>query len=194
MSSPAQSAYRGKSLATIGLGAGSISSTPSIQGAPTALKSVSDLDLLSYTKPQPYLEQDIDQVREIELQSLHGRVTGGIYQPGWGVANDYRLDTPDACQDTMNHIALPGYFSELCHLPNAYFLSQYNMNLTWQVAIGSHLRLRFEQEVRATEMEVHGLRNQTKNFGTLLEAEADMKKVAEAKNVQLTKELESLRV
>nr|GEY06920.1 hypothetical protein [Tanacetum cinerariifolium] len=48
-----------------------------------------------------------------------------------------------------------------------------------QVAMGSQLRLRFEQE--------------TSNLKTLLEAEADMKKAAEAKNVDLPKELESLR-
>nr|GEX93153.1 hypothetical protein [Tanacetum cinerariifolium] len=44
------------------------------------------------------------------------------------------------------------------------------------------------------EMEVHGLHNQTKNLETLLEAEVDMKNVAEAKIAKLTKELESLRV
>ncbi|GJT30695.1 hypothetical protein Tco_0910970 [Tanacetum coccineum] len=35
VSSPAHSAYEGKSLATMGLGVGSISSTPSAQGVPT---------------------------------------------------------------------------------------------------------------------------------------------------------------
>ncbi|GJV09147.1 hypothetical protein Tco_1346803 [Tanacetum coccineum] len=44
------------------------------------------------------------------------------------------------------------------------------------------------------ESEVHGLRNRTQNLETLLEAEVDIKKVAEAKNDELTKELESLRV
>ncbi|GJX72369.1 hypothetical protein Tco_0309540 [Tanacetum coccineum] len=39
---PAHSAYGGKSLAAMGLGAGFISSTPSAQGTPTAAKSVSD--------------------------------------------------------------------------------------------------------------------------------------------------------
>ncbi|GJX29064.1 hypothetical protein Tco_0237143 [Tanacetum coccineum] len=56
---------------------------------------------------------------------------------------------------------------------------------------------KLDQEVkslRATETEVHDLCNQTKNLETLLEAEADMKKAAEAKNAELTKELESLRV
>ncbi|GJW32927.1 hypothetical protein Tco_0052959 [Tanacetum coccineum] len=152
--------------------------------------------------PPKVLKRD-HVVREIDLRSLLGRVTGGIYQPGWGLTNDCRLDTPAACQDTVDHIVPPGYFSELRHLPNADFLSQYNMNLARQVAMGSQLRLRFEQEVRllkkarakiarrdqriqvreeeikkldqevkslkATETEVHGLRNQTKNLETLLE-------------------------
>ncbi|GKB20083.1 hypothetical protein Tco_0854006 [Tanacetum coccineum] len=156
------------------------------------------------------------------------RSLGDIYQPGWDVTNDCRLDTPDACQDTVDHIAPLRYSFELCHLLNADFLSQYNINLARQVAIGSQLRLRFEQEVRllkkarakiarrdqrirvrkeeikkldqevkslrAIETKVHGLCNQTKNLGTLLEAEADMKKVAEAKNAELTKELESLHI
>ncbi|GKF84054.1 hypothetical protein Tco_0248952 [Tanacetum coccineum] len=94
------------------------------------------------------------------------------------------------------------------------------------VAMGSQLRLRFEQEVRllkkatakiarhdqkiqareeeikkldkeigslrTVETEVHGLRNRTQNLETLLEAEVDMKKVAEAKSVDLAGELESL--
>ncbi|GKA38503.1 hypothetical protein Tco_0731054 [Tanacetum coccineum] len=47
-----------------------------------------------------------------------------------------------------DHIVPPGYFSELRHLPNTDFLSQYNINLAWQVAMGSQLRLRFEHEVR----------------------------------------------
>nr|GEX35835.1 hypothetical protein [Tanacetum cinerariifolium] len=97
-----------------------------------------------------------------------------------------------------------------------------------QVAMGSQLRLRFEQEVRllkkatakiakqdqriqpreeeikkldqeikslsAVEAEVHGLHNQTKNLETLLEAEVDMKKAADAKNAKLAKEFLSLRV
>ncbi|GJR42923.1 hypothetical protein Tco_1311026 [Tanacetum coccineum] len=50
------------------------------------------------------------------------------------------------------------------------------------------------KSLRATETKVHGLRNQTKNLGTLLEAEADMKTVVEAKNAELTNELESLHV
>ncbi|GKB87544.1 hypothetical protein Tco_0959816 [Tanacetum coccineum] len=150
-----------------------------------------------------------------------------IYQPGWGVTNDCRLDTLVACQDMVDHTVPPGYFLELRHLPNTEFLAQCNINLARQVALGSQLRLRFEQEVRllkkaksqvarrneriqvkeeeikrlgeeveslkVVETEVHGLRNQTKNLETLLEAEVDMKKAAEAKNAELAKELESHR-
>ncbi|GJU56456.1 hypothetical protein Tco_1230170 [Tanacetum coccineum] len=174
---PAQSTHGGKSLASIGLDAGSILSTPVAQDPSTTTKSVSDPEPLSYVKPHPYPEQDIAQsskgtateiptedvsTAEVNIQFSvrspeSGRSTsvpsvvgspGGIYQPRWGVTNDCRLDTPDACQDVVDHIVPPGYFSELRHLPNADFLSQYNINLARKVAMGSQLRLRFEQEVR----------------------------------------------
>ncbi|GJY33279.1 hypothetical protein Tco_0417748 [Tanacetum coccineum] len=77
-----------------------------------------------------------------------GGLPGGIYQPGWGVTNNFRLDSPEACQDMVDHIVPPGYFFELRHLHNTGFLSRYNMNLARQVAMGSQLRLKFEQEVR----------------------------------------------
>ncbi|GKD93876.1 hypothetical protein Tco_1373713 [Tanacetum coccineum] len=164
--------------------------------------------------------------KSTSIPSIEGS-PGAIYQPGWGVTNDCRLDTPKACQDMVDHTVSPGYFSELRHLPKTDFLAQYNTNLKRQVALVSQLRLRFEQEVRllkkakaqvarrneriqvreeeikrlgeeveslkAVEMKVHGLRNQTKNLETLLEAEVDMKKDTEAKNAELVRELESLR-
>ncbi|GKA90191.1 hypothetical protein Tco_0812061 [Tanacetum coccineum] len=49
------------------------------------------------------------------------------------------------------------------------------------------------KSLRVVEAEVHGLRNQARNLETLLEAEVDMKKVVEAKNVDLAGELEILR-
>nr|GFB63994.1 hypothetical protein [Tanacetum cinerariifolium] len=50
------------------------------------------------------------------------------------------------------------------------------------------------KSLMVVEAKVHGLRNQTKNLETLLEAEVDMKKAVEAKNAELAKELESLGV
>ncbi|GJV37251.1 hypothetical protein Tco_1409728 [Tanacetum coccineum] len=200
---------------------------------------VSDPDPLSYAKPQSIPEQDVVQSSRGEVvagdpnsekstsfTSLTGSPSG-IYQLGWGVTNSCRLDTPEACQDMVDHIVPPGYFSELRHLPNEDILSQYMINLARQVALGSQLRLRFEQEnrllkratekvtkrdqriqareeevrklekevksLRVADAEVQGLRNQTKNLETLLEAEVDIKKATEAKNAELGKELESLR-
>ncbi|GKF34411.1 hypothetical protein Tco_0107611, partial [Tanacetum coccineum] len=99
---------------------------------------------------------DPDSEKSTSFTSLTGSPSG-IYQPGWGVTNSCRLESPDVCQDV--------------------------------VAMGSQLRLRFEQEARllkrATEK---GLRNQTKNLEALLEAEVDMKKAMEAENVELAKE------
>ncbi|GJX10654.1 hypothetical protein Tco_0200513 [Tanacetum coccineum] len=49
------------------------------------------------------------------------------------------------------------------------------------------------KSLKAVETEVHDFVSRVKNLETLHEAEVDMKKVAEAKNVGLAKELESLR-
>nr|GEV96970.1 G-type lectin S-receptor-like serine/threonine-protein kinase At4g27290 isoform X1 [Tanacetum cinerariifolium] len=54
---------------------------------------------------------------------------GSVYQPKWGVTNGSLLDTLEACQDLVDHVAPPGYFSELRHMHNEEFLRQYNVNL-----------------------------------------------------------------
>nr|GEW58940.1 ribonuclease H-like domain-containing protein [Tanacetum cinerariifolium] len=147
----------------------------------------------SYLCPKPVFHGE-SEVREIVLISLRGRVAKDIYQAGWVVTNNCLLNTPAACQDMVEYIVPSGYYLELRHLPNADFLSQYNKNLAQQVAMGSQLRLRFEQEVRDVKAESDDLRNRTKNLDTLFEAKVDMKKAAEARNVKLAKELKSIRV
>ncbi|GKD39209.1 hypothetical protein Tco_1259416, partial [Tanacetum coccineum] len=121
-----------------------------------------------------------------------------------GVPNDCRLDTLEACQDVVDHIAPPGYFSKLRHLPTDEFLSQYNINLARQVAMGSQLRLRFEQEAKILKKSMAQVarRDQRiairekhiKDLEAQLEAEINMKKAAEVKNSKVTKELEDLRM
>ncbi|GJW62959.1 hypothetical protein Tco_0114843 [Tanacetum coccineum] len=129
---------------------------------------------------------------------------GIIYQPGWGVPNSCRLDTLEACQDVVDHIAPLGYFSELRHLPNDEFLSQYNINLARQVAMGSQLRLRFEQEAKLLKKSVAQVARRDQRIATRekhikdleaqLEVEINMKKATEVKNSEVTKELEDLRM
>ncbi|GJT78833.1 hypothetical protein Tco_1045558 [Tanacetum coccineum] len=128
---------------------------------------------------------------------------GGIYQPEWGVTNGCRLDTPSSCQELVDHLAPLGYFSELRHLPNEEFLGQFNMTLAQHVAMGSQLRLRFEQEakllrksvaqVARRDQRIQAMEGEKKNLEPLLEAEADMTRAVEAKNAELVKEMESLR-
>ncbi|GKC07606.1 hypothetical protein Tco_0999216, partial [Tanacetum coccineum] len=103
-----------------------------------------------------------------------------------------------------DHIASPGYFSELRHLPNDEFLSQYNINLARQVAMGSQLRLRFEQEAKLWKKYVAQVARRDQRIATSekhikdleaqLEAEINMKNAAEVRNSEVTKELEDLRM
>nr|GEY77287.1 hypothetical protein [Tanacetum cinerariifolium] len=82
-------------------------------------------------------------------------------------------------------------------------LPQYNVNLARQVAMGSQLRLRFEQEAKLLKKSVAQVARrdkriqarelEIKNLEALLETEADMKKAAKDKSARLIKELEDMR-
>ncbi|GKB96783.1 hypothetical protein Tco_0982920 [Tanacetum coccineum] len=156
-------------------------------------QDVSDPEPLSYAKSHPYSQQEISQVSDTEIpaggvattevpglfsaESLESKrsmyvpsVEGSpraIYQPGWGVTNDYRLDTLETCQDIVDHTVPPGE-EEIKRLGEEF------------------------KSLKVVKTKVNGLRNQTKNLETLLEAEADMKMATEAMNAELAKELESL--
>nr|GEX98412.1 hypothetical protein [Tanacetum cinerariifolium] len=214
-SHPPQSTFGGKSLAFIGIGAGTTVSAPATQEIPVHTEGVSDPDPLSYAKPRPAPEQDVaqsfrkavvtkdpDSKKSTSFTSMVGS-PGSIYQPGWGVTNNCRLDTLAACQDMVDHIVPPGYFSELRHLPNDEFQNQYNTTLARQVAMGSQPRLRFEQETKLLKKALAQVARQDKriearekhirNVEALLEAEVDTEEATEAKNVELTK-LDALNI
>nr|GFB42461.1 hypothetical protein [Tanacetum cinerariifolium] len=74
---------------------------------------------------------------------------GSVYRPEWGVTNGSLLDTPKACQDLVDHVAPPGYFAKLHHMPNDEFLRQYNVNLARQVAMGSHGEEKLKADLRS---------------------------------------------
>nr|GFB23185.1 hypothetical protein [Tanacetum cinerariifolium] len=126
-----------------------------------------------------------------------------VYRPEWGVTNGSLLDTPEACQDLVDHDAPLGYFSELRHIRNKDFLGQYNINLARQVAMGSQLHLRFEQEakllrisvsqVARRDQKIQARESKIKNLEVLLETEAGMKRATEEKSVGLSQELERMR-
>nr|GEW06566.1 hypothetical protein [Tanacetum cinerariifolium] len=86
---------------------------------------------------------------------------------------------------------------------NASSSAEYNINLARQVAIGSQLRLRFEQEAKLLRKSVAQVAHrdqriqarelEIKNLEARLETEAGMKKAVEDKSAMLIKELEDLR-
>nr|GEW68687.1 hypothetical protein [Tanacetum cinerariifolium] len=170
------SSHGGKSLAAIQLGLASTASVP--EDAPTG---VSDPDPLSFADPPTRPPADVAQSSqgitvaedpESENSSSPAEVgsPGSVYRPEWGVTNGSLLDTPEACQDLVDHVAPPGYFSELRHMHNDEFLRQYNVNLARQ----------------ARELEI-------KNLEALLEAKANTKKAAEDRSAGLSQELENMR-
>ncbi|GJU73545.1 hypothetical protein Tco_1264950 [Tanacetum coccineum] len=107
-----------------------------------------------------------------------------IYLPRWGVTNDCRLDIPEACQDMVDHT-----------VPLASG-SGFPDEVKDRTRVREEEIKRLGEEVKSLkvmEMEVHSLRNQTKNLETLPEAEVDMKKAMEAKNAELAKDEERIK-
>ncbi|GKD42361.1 hypothetical protein Tco_1267006 [Tanacetum coccineum] len=178
---PEQSTHRGKSLAAMGLGEDSTFTSTTQE----THVDVSYLEPLSYAKPHPYSQSF--RVPDIEI-------------PAGGVATT----------------EVPGLFSAESQSQRDLLAlgSQLRLRLEQEVRLLKKARAqvarcneriqvreeeikRLSEEVKSlkvVETEVHGLRNQTKNLKTLLEAEVDMKKATEAKNAELAKELESLCV
>nr|GEW40711.1 putative transposase (putative), gypsy type [Tanacetum cinerariifolium] len=210
-SRPTQSTHGGKSLAAMELGKGSTRPVPASRGVPV---DVSDPDPLSFADLQSLPTADVSQsskgaavVEDPESKNISFtsmiESPKSIYRPEWGVTSGCLLDALEACQYLVDHIAPPGYFSDLRHFYNDDFLKQYNVNLARQVAMGSQLRLRFEQEakllkksvaqVARRDKRIQARENEIKNLETPLKAETDMKKAAEGKSAELSKELENLR-
>nr|GFB31424.1 transposase (putative), gypsy type [Tanacetum cinerariifolium] len=87
--------------------------------------------------------------------------------------------------------------------PDPLAFAGYNVNLARQVAMGSQLRLRFEQEAKLLKKSVAQVARrqkriqdrelEIKNLEVLLETEAEMKRAAEGKNAELMRELEDIR-
>nr|GEZ24282.1 hypothetical protein [Tanacetum cinerariifolium] len=206
---PLGSSHGGKSLAAIQLGLASTASMP--EDAPT---EVNDPDPLSFTDPPARPPADVTQSSqgivaagdpESENASSPAEVGSpeSVYRPELGVTNGNLLDTPEACQDLMDHVAPSGYFFELRHMHNDEFFRQYNFNLARQVAMGSQLRLRFEQEakllrksvaqVARRDRRIQARELEIKNLEALLEAEANTKKAAKDRSAGLSQELENMR-
>nr|GFA06745.1 transposase (putative), gypsy type [Tanacetum cinerariifolium] len=206
---PLGSSHEGKSLAAMQL---CLASNVFVsEGAPT---NVSDPDPLSFAdapsrhpvdvaQSSPSVVTAEDPKSENASSSTEVGSLRSVYRPEWGVTNGNLLDTPEACQDLVDHVAPRGYFSELRHMRNEDFLRQYNVNLARQVALGSQLRLRFEHEakllrksvaqVARRDKRIEAQELEIKNLEALLETEADMKRAAEDKSVGLIKELEDMR-
>nr|GEX76312.1 putative reverse transcriptase domain-containing protein [Tanacetum cinerariifolium] len=206
---PFGSSHEGKSLAAIQLSLASTVVVP--EDAPVGVSNPYPLSFVDASSRHPVdvaqsspgIAATGDPKSENASSPAEVGSPGSVYQPKWGVTNGSLLDTPEACQDLVDHVAPPSYFSELRHMHNEEFLRQYNVNLAWQVAMGSQLRLRFEQEAKLLRKSVAQVARQDKriqareleirNLKASLEAEANAKRAAEDKSAGLSQELESMR-
>nr|GEY30874.1 hypothetical protein [Tanacetum cinerariifolium] len=151
-----------------------LASTASMpEDAPTR---VNDLDPLSFADPP-------------------ARPPADVTQSSQGIATAGESENASPCQGWVSGKCIPARMG--C------YQWQYNANLAWQVALGSQLRLRFEQEaklqrksvaqVARRDRRIQARELEIKNLEALLEAEANTKKAAKDKSAGLSQELENMR-
>nr|GFA65686.1 hypothetical protein [Tanacetum cinerariifolium] len=150
---------------------------------------VSDPDPLSFTDPQSRPSADVTHV--VFLLTYPTRLCD----------SDLPRERPRSEIQNKRIPLLPPWSGH----PKAYIdqNGQYNVNLARQVAMGSQLWLRLEQEakllkksvaqVTRRDKRIQARENEIKNLETLLEAETDMKKAAKNRSAELSKELENMR-
>nr|GEU99000.1 hypothetical protein [Tanacetum cinerariifolium] len=175
---PSGSSRRGKSLAAIQLGLASTVRVP--EDAPAG---VSDPDPLSFADPPS--SQGAAAAGDPKSENASSPVEIG------------------SSENLVDYVAPSGYFSELRHMHNEEFLRQYNVNLARLVAMGSQLRLRFEQEAKLLRKSIAQVARRNKriqarelkikNLEALLEAETNTKKAVKDKSAGLSQELENMR-
>nr|GEX99998.1 hypothetical protein [Tanacetum cinerariifolium] len=158
---PSGSSHGGKSLAAIQLGLPSTVVVP--KDAPVG---VSDPYPLSFVDApsSPGIADAGDPESENASSPAEVRSPGSVYQSKWAVTNGSLLETPEACQDLVDHVAM-----------------------------GSQLRLRFEQEAKLLRKSVAQVAHRDKriqarvleirNLEASLEAEANAKRAAEDKKI-----------
>nr|GFC54537.1 hypothetical protein [Tanacetum cinerariifolium] len=113
---PSGSSRGGKSLAAMQL---CLASNIFVyEGVPA---DVSDPDPLAFADAPSPPPADDPGSENVSSPTVVGS-PGSVYRPEWGVTNGSLLDTPEACQDLVDHAAPPGYFSELRHMHNDDFL------------------------------------------------------------------------
>nr|GEW75427.1 hypothetical protein [Tanacetum cinerariifolium] len=161
----AGSSHGGKSLAAIQLGLASTVVVP--EDAPVG---ISDPDPLSFFDAPSSLCIAAAGDPESENASSPAEVRSprSVYQPEWGVTNGSLLDTPEACQDLVDHLRLR--FEQEAKL------------LRKSVAQVSHR----DKRIQTQELEI-------RNLEASLEAEANAKSAAEDKSAGLSQKLERMR-
>ncbi|GKB24863.1 hypothetical protein Tco_0864264, partial [Tanacetum coccineum] len=167
----------GKSLASMGLDAGSILSTPVTQDPSTAMKTATEIPIEKVATTEVNIQFSVGSPESGRSTSVPSMV--GSHVP--------------------RHVAM-GSQLRLRFEQEAKPLKKARSKIArrdQRIQVKEEEIKKLDQEIqslRVVESKVHGLQNQTKNLKTLLEAEVDIKKVAEAKNAELAKELDSLCV
>nr|GEY51076.1 hypothetical protein [Tanacetum cinerariifolium] len=82
------------------------------------------------------------------VQDMYVETLQQTYVPKWIVINDSALDDLDVCRSTVDHLATPVIFSQLCRMNYEQLLTEVNVGAARQTCLSSKVRWRLEYELK----------------------------------------------
>ncbi|GJU94369.1 hypothetical protein Tco_1319125 [Tanacetum coccineum] len=74
-----------------------------------------------------------------------------VYIPKWNVINDFVLDDPNIFRSMIDHLAPPGFFSQLRGIDYEQLLAEFSVGTARQVCFSAEIRMRLEHELRGRQ-------------------------------------------
>nr|GEV96404.1 hypothetical protein [Tanacetum cinerariifolium] len=81
-------------------------------------------------------------------QDMDAETLKQVYISKWNVINDSVLDDPDVCRGMIDHLAPPGFFSQLRAIDYEQVLVEYSVGVARQACCSVKVRMRLEHELR----------------------------------------------
>ncbi|GJX38485.1 hypothetical protein Tco_0251788 [Tanacetum coccineum] len=120
--------------------------TTIIAGATSALIHKSDL-----AGPSQPVGIELSARSFYVSQDMDPKTLQQIYIPKLNVINDSVLDDPDVCRGMIDHLAPPGFFSQLRGMDYEQLLAEFNVGTARQVCFSAEIRFRLEHKLREAE-------------------------------------------
>ncbi|GJQ94240.1 hypothetical protein Tco_0005379 [Tanacetum coccineum] len=115
----------------------------------SASPSTAEADVVGPSQP---VRTDLSADSFYVSQDMNLETLRQIYIPKWNVINDSVLDDPEICRGMIDHLAPPGFLSQLQAMDYKQLLAEFSVGAARQACFNAEIRMRLEHELRAAKV------------------------------------------